>query len=62
MVMAEMFSYNKNDKVRHLAVTPTREQKQEAQQSELYNDGDMVLVWVNEGDLLEANMEFVGKH
>ena len=38
-------------KFRYLGCSPTEEQRELARSSDLYRHGDMVLVWVNEGDL-----------
>ena len=38
--------------VAYMRETPTQEQRDRARASEMYNRGDMILAWVNEGDLL----------
>jgi hypothetical protein len=37
----------------YLTVKPTEEQKELARQSPLWDRGDMMLIWVNTGDLSE---------
>ena len=37
--------------LRHVRAQPTDDQRTQARASELYRLGDMVLVWVSEGDL-----------